>query len=634
MNRNQLNFSVAGAVVLCLLCACSGDGGGSGDGSGGSAGVLQIAETSYDVSEGAVVNIRVERIGGAAGPASVDFATSDDTATGGQDYVRASGTLFWPDGLSGNRTVSISIADDDIAESVERFEITLSDATGAALGANVSATVSILDNDTANVTAFGAITELNSVTVNGIHYETNDVAVYVNGVPAAVTDLKLGHTVSLDGEVNFSEARGTADEISYSSTIIGPVEHVSAEFDRLIVLGQTVLMDEDTVFDSGVDGDTYVDLALGTKLQVSGHLNADGDIIATRVATDEISTNVQLTGTVAGTDLANMLFKVNRVTVDYSNATLIDLPEGMPTDGLLVTIRGSLVNGVLVVSEIASTQGMAADPGARVHVGGMVTRFESASAFDLNGTPVTTDASTVFVNGAASDLQADAEITVEGHVGTGGGFVAASHVTFGEPIFSRSTVEYDFTDFTNVTVHGISRVTITQGADYSVEVIASFGSPGEIQASQEGDTVTIGGENGQLLSAYVTMPVLNRVDVGSGSIARVSLRDFDQPQLTVNVAGVSRVQGEGLAIGSLRANVTGVSMLDLGETRPIGSADVDISGVSQATLNMAIGSILTGSVRTGQGTGESRLFYFGTDTAANVTTDVLSRVVRLGETRL
>ncbi|MDJ0793542.1 MAG: DUF5666 domain-containing protein [Woeseiaceae bacterium] len=634
MRTKSLFLIYAGLVVLGLLSACSSSSSGGGDPSGGSAGILQIAEASYDVSEGAVVNIRVERRGGSAGLASVDFATSDETATGGRDYVRASGTLFWPDGTSGNRTISISIADDAEAEPVETFVMTLSGATEATLGQNVSTTVSILDDDTANVSAFGAITELNSVTVNGIRYETNDAAVYVNGMPAVVADLELGHTVSLNGEANFSEARGTADEISYSSTIIGPVEHISGEFGRLVVLGQTVLTDEDTVFDLGDSAGTYVDLALGTQLQISGHLNADGDILATRIARDEISTDVQLIGTVAATDLANMLFRVNRATVDYSNAVLIDLPEGMPTDGLLVTVRGSLVNGVLVVSEITSATNMAAEPGQRVHLGGMVTRFESASAFDLNGTLVRTDASTVFVNGTASDLQADAEITIDGHAGPTGDFVVASQVAFGEPIFNRTTVEYDFTDFTAVAVHGISRVTITQGAEYSVEVRASIESPGEIQASQDGDTVTLGGDHGQLLSAYVTMPVLNRIDVGADSIARVSLRDFVQPQITVSVDGVSRVHGEGLVIGDLTATVSGVSMLEFGEIRPIGSADVDISGVSQATVNMDVGSVLTGSVRTGEGTGESRLFYYGTDTSVNVATDSVSRVVRLGGTRV
>ncbi len=632
MNRGSTYLRCAGLVAVGLLSACGGSGGG--DVSGGSAGVLQIANAFYDVSEGAVVNIRVERTGGAAGPASVRFATSDETATGGRDYVMASGTLSWPDGLSGNRTISISIADDDVAESVETFVLTLSDASGATLGNIAAATVSIVDNDTAQVSAFGAITEFGSVTVNGIRYETDSTPVYVNGLPADLTDLKLGHTVMLNGEANFSEARGMADEISFFSTIIGPVEHINAALGRLIVLGQTVLTNEDTVFDSSIGGDTFADLALGTKLQISGHLNADGDVVATRVEPEETGTDVRLTGTVAGSDLTNRLFKVNRLTVDYSNAVLIDLPEGMPTDGLLVHIRGSLVNGVLAVAEIASAANFEADPGQRVHLGGMITRFESASVFDLNGTLITTDASTVFVNGAASDLATNAEVTIDGHVASGGGGVVASQITFGEPVFNWSTVEYDLTDFTAITVRGISRVTVTRGAEYSVEVSASLDSQGEIQASQDGDTLTLGGDDGRLLSAYVTMPVLNRVDLDSGSIARVVLRDFNQPQMTVNVDGVSRLHGEGLMITDLTASVNGVSMLDFSEILPIGRADVDIAGVSQATLNMDVGSVLTGSVRTGEGTGASTLFYYGTDVALNVTTDSLSRVVRLGGTRL
>ena len=104
-------------------------------------------------------------------------------------------------------------------------------------------------------------------------------------------------------------------------------------------------------------------------------------------------------------------------------------------------------------------------------------------------------------------------------------------------------------------------------------------------------------------------------------------------QMTVNVGGVSRLRGEGLQIGDLTASVSGVSLLDFGGIRPIGSANIDISGVSQATLNMEVGSTLTASVRTGQGTGHSILFYYGTNVATNVTTDASSSVTKLGETR-
>ena len=103
--------------------------------------------------------------------------------------------------------------------------------------------------------------------------------------------------------------------------------------------------------------------------------------------------------------------------------------------------------------------------------------------------------------------------------------------------------------------------------------------------------------------------------------------------MTIVVDGVSTLWGAGLQIDKLSATVSGVSSLNLGDIRPIGDASIAINGVSQATLNMAAGSAMTGSVRTGQGTGTSRLYYYGTGVAVNVTTDALSTVVRLGDTR-
>lgn len=48
---------------------------------------------------------------------------------------------------------------------------------------------------------------------------------------------------------------------------------------------------------------------------------------------------------------------------------------------------------------------------------------------------------------------------------------------------------------------------------------------------------------------------------------------------------------------------------------------------------MGVGSTLTGSVSTGLGTGTSVLYYYGTNVALDVTTDWLSSVTRLGDTR-
>lgn len=60
--------------------------------------------------------------------------------------------------------------------------------------------------------------------------------------------------------------------------------------------------------------------------------------------------------------------------------------------------------------------------------------------------------------------------------------------------------------------------------------------------------------------------------------------------------------------------------------------NITVSGFSSATLNMGIGSSLTGSVTTGTETGASRLYFYGTNVSTDVTVDSVSAVIKLGET--
>ena len=619
---------------IALLGACGGGGGG---GAPAPSGTIQLAGTFFDVSEGQVANVAVTRSGGNSGVVSVTYTIADGTAVAGSDYEAANGaltgTITFPDQTSGNQTISIRAIDDNTAEHSESLTLTLSNVSGASLGLNSSATIRIIDNDTAALSAFGAITDLNGVTVNGIRYDTNAANVTINGLPVNVSELKLGQIVAIKGDANFSNATGTANQIDHFSTVIGPVENSDATIDRLLVMGQTVLTNADTVFDPSIDPDTFAGLSVGANTQISGFLNNAGDIIATRIDPATTSADVRLIGTVSGLDQDNSLFSINRLIVDYGGAALVDLPGGMPADGLLVFVHGSLTNGILVVDEIGSINNLASTPGERVHLAGLVTRFASATDLDLNGFPITTTPNTGFVNGVVGNLQADAEITIDGAISAGGGVVVVDEVTFGRPVFDRTTVAFNFANFTNISVLGLSRVTVVQGPHYSVEVTAASDTINDVEATQNGDTVTFGNNNTLLLDALVTMPVLNRIDVEAGSLANVTLRDFDQAQMTVNVDGVSRLRGEGLLIDDLTATVSGVCVLDFGGIRPIGNVNIDVSGVSQATLNMQVGAALAGSVSTGQGTGHSIIFYYGTNVPVNVTTDALSEVTRLGNTK-
>jgi uncharacterized protein YhfF len=112
------------------------------------AGSLQFSATSYKVKENRNrATITVTRVGGSFGTVSVDYATSDDTATAGTDYTAAIGSLSFTDGVT-SQSFSIDILDDTVYEGNESLNLTLSNpAGGAGLGSPFTATLKITEDD-------------------------------------------------------------------------------------------------------------------------------------------------------------------------------------------------------------------------------------------------------------------------------------------------------------------------------------------------------------------------------------------------------------------------------------------------------------------------------------------------------
>lgn len=114
----------------------------------GAPGNLQFSASDYGVNENVGnVTITVTRTGGSSGAASVNYATSNGTASQPGDYTTASGTLNWADGDATDKTFTVTIIDDATVESTETLNLTLSGATGASLGTPAAATITITDND-------------------------------------------------------------------------------------------------------------------------------------------------------------------------------------------------------------------------------------------------------------------------------------------------------------------------------------------------------------------------------------------------------------------------------------------------------------------------------------------------------
>ncbi len=122
-----------------------------------SPGSLGFALSASSVNENAGTGtLTVTRTGGSSGAVSVDYSTGDGTATGGVgcgagvDYVTSSGTLFWPDGDTAEKTFTVSICDDVADESDETINLTLSNPTGGATLGTSAATLTITDDDEAD----------------------------------------------------------------------------------------------------------------------------------------------------------------------------------------------------------------------------------------------------------------------------------------------------------------------------------------------------------------------------------------------------------------------------------------------------------------------------------------------------
>lgn len=115
------------------------------------AGSLQFSAPTYSVGEAGVqATIAVNRVGGSDGAVQVDYASSDGSATAGSDYTSASGTLSWADGEATDKTFTVPISNDAVDEIDETVNLALSNATGGASLGLASATLTILDDDSAS----------------------------------------------------------------------------------------------------------------------------------------------------------------------------------------------------------------------------------------------------------------------------------------------------------------------------------------------------------------------------------------------------------------------------------------------------------------------------------------------------
>jgi hypothetical protein len=206
-----------------------------------------------------------------AGGATVDYATSNGTATAGSDYTAASGTVSFAVGET-SKTVGITLSGDSTVEVDETLTLTLSGATGTS--------VTIGD-----ATGTGTITNDDAATVT-----IADVTVNENAGTATVT-LALDNAVDGGFDVDVSTADGTATTADSDYTAV-----VSATETFAGTAGETQSFDITLGGDTKVEADETISVSMSGLVPVTV---SSGNITITDTATVTITNDDSATVTIA-----------------------------------------------------------------------------------------------------------------------------------------------------------------------------------------------------------------------------------------------------------------------------------------------------------------------------------------------
>ena len=387
----------------------------------------------------------------------------------------------------------------------------------------------------------GAITGFGSVHLNGKKFETSKAKIMVNGQSGTQGDLQVGDVVEVKGHHDANAGTDVADEIDFRDSVRGPLASIdSPQIDpathTLVVLGQNVLVSADTSFGDGISPASIAGLKVGDILEVSGQPNANGDILATRIERKPAGTSFEVLGPVSATDSNVKTFKIHALTIDFSTAMLQNFPSGGPKDGDLVEATGASLGaaGQLLASQVELRTGndMQADVNADEEVEGPVTRFVSATDFDVAGRTVTTTGSTTFVGGPAADLMLNVRVEVEGSVDSSGVLVA-SKVQFEHPATVRVRAKVDTVDTTagTLTVLGVkfTATAITRFEDDSANHVSTF----NLSSLHVSDWVEVRGSESPAGSNQLSASRIERVDTQTVVELEGPVKMATSPQFTI-----------------------------------------------------------------------------------------------------
>ncbi len=385
--------------------------------------------------------------------------------------------------------------------------------------------------------AVGPISNFGSIFVNGVRYDTSSATFTVDDAPGTESDLAVGQIVIVKGEIDEDGVNGMADEVIYDDALEGPVSAIDLGAGTLTVLGQVVIIEASTSFDDDFPVAGLEGVQVGDIVEVSGFVDGNGNIVATRIELDDDNDDFERKGVVAALDDVAQTFNLGNLEVDYSAAMLEDFPGGVISNGDLVEAEGTLdpndANRLLATKVEFEDPLEEFEDDDDVEIEGLITRFVDATDFDVNGVPVTTDGDTEFENGVAADLGLNARVEVEGEF-TAEGVVLADEIEFEDENDTVVAAAVDSIDAAAGTLQ-ILGITITTDARTRFEdkSSAADGTPLTLSDINVGDYVEVVGSESPAGSDAVVAAVLERED--DEGVARLEgiVDAIADPSLTV-----------------------------------------------------------------------------------------------------
>jgi subtilisin family serine protease len=171
---------------------------------------VQFSSIAYSVSEKSpTATITITRTGVPVDVLTVQYATSDGTATNGVDYTGISGTLtFTP--RATKRTLTIPITTDTLDENNKTVLLTLSNPSGGILGAQSSAVLTVVDNDTGGTIGF-------SVAVYRVSERTSMAKITVNRSGGKASGVTVDYAASDGTAASGSDYTAVSGTLSFGA---------------------------------------------------------------------------------------------------------------------------------------------------------------------------------------------------------------------------------------------------------------------------------------------------------------------------------------------------------------------------------------------------------------------------------